>query len=68
MPTSCPYLSLAEASFHSTPLGRYIPIVVVKSKSKEELEVALETGVAITLESPLQTTRFKRVVKKPWYE
>jgi hypothetical protein len=59
VPTSCPYLSLVEASFHSTPLGRYIPIVVVKSKLKEELEVALETGVAITLESSLRTTRFE---------
>jgi hypothetical protein len=38
--------------------------VVVESKLKEELEVALETGVAVALESLLQTTRFGRVVKK----
>jgi hypothetical protein len=33
MPTSCPYLSLVEASFHSTPLGRY---KVEHNKAKEE--------------------------------
>jgi hypothetical protein len=44
------------------------PIVVVESELEEELEVALETGVAVALESPLRTTRFGRVVKKPRYE
>ena len=41
------------------------PIVVVESESEEESEVAL---VAVALESPLRTTRFRQVVKKPRYE
>jgi hypothetical protein len=38
MPTSCPYLSLAEASFHSTPLGRYnVESTIVGCRFKDQL-------------------------------
>ena len=66
------FMALSEAlgSGEAIPRhrGKEDPIVVVKSESEEESEVASETEVAIALESPLRTTRFGRVVKKPRYE
>ena len=66
------FMALSEALVSGEAIpgrgGQGDPIVVVESESEEESEVASETEVAIALESPLRTTRFGRVVKKPRYE
>jgi hypothetical protein len=66
------FIALSEALVSSETIprrgGQEDPIVVVESELEEESEVASETEVAIAPESPLRTTRFGQVVKKPRYE